>query len=30
MERVGLQPARYIQAAAYRTISRYEMPRYID
>ena len=23
MERVGLQPARYIQAAAYRTISRY-------
>ena len=23
MQRVGLQPARYIQAAAYRTISRY-------
>ena len=30
MQRVGLQPARYIKAAAYRTISRYEMPRYID
>jgi len=26
MQRVGLQPARYIEAAAYRTISRYETP----
>jgi len=30
MQRVGLQPARYKEAAAYRTISRYETPRYID
>jgi len=30
MQRVGLQPVRYIEAAAYLTISRYETPRYID
>ena len=30
MQCIGLQPARYIEAATCRAISRYETPRYID